>query len=413
VVNGSVTATRRVEVPANGRATVAFESLDVPYGVSRCEVRIDSADNFPADDVSLFAVKRADPERVLFLHQASDTRSPLYFGTALAASAQASFVLQPITPEQAADVDPSKYAFTVISDVASIPSILENSLVRNVQSGGGVLIAAGTSGSRRERIPVFGANALDGRFYSRTGSFSTVSQTDASYPSLKDAAAWPELKFFYASAVDPSHARVVARLADSTPLLLEKQIGEGHVLVFASGFDNLTNDLPLHPVFVPFVEQTARYLSGTDRLSGARVVNSYVQLRNAAGSSNQAAGAGTGIDIVGPDGHHPLSLVEAASAQSFQLAHAGFYQIHFGNGRDALIAANPDRRESELKAILDDVLKLWAGSGASASTELGATAQVTEHISSLWWWFMLFLLIIALSESILASRYLGTQREEA
>ena len=408
VVNGTVVATRKVDVPANGRATVAFESLEVPYGESRCEIRVDSADHFPADDTSLFAVKRADPERVLFVHQPSDTRSPLYFGAALAASAQSSFVLQSITPEQATDIDPSKYAFVVLSDVVSIPSILENSLLRNVQSGGSVLIATGASGSHHERVPVYGANVLDGHFYSRTGSFSTVSQTDASHPSLKDSAAWPELKFFYAAAVDPSHARVVARLADSTPLLLDKQIGEGHVLVFTSGFDNLTNDMPLHPVFVPFVEQTARYLSGTDRFSGARVVDSFVQLRNAS-----ALKAAPGIDIVGPDGRHPLSLAEIANAQSFQLTHAGFYQVHFGQGRDALIAANPDRREADLQPIPDDVLKLWTGSGSTSSTPAASdgAAGPTEHISSLWWWFMLLLLVIALLESILASRYLGTQRE--
>ena len=415
IVNGAVVATRKVDVPANGRATVAFDSLDVPYGTSRCEVRIDSADRFPADDASLFAVKRADPERVLFVHQASDTRSPLYFGAALAASAQTSFVLQPITPEQATDIDPSKYAFAVLSDLVSIPSILENSLLRNVENGGGVLIAAGASSSHHERIPVYGANVLEGHFYSRTGSFSTISQTDASHPSLHLSAAWPEVKFFYASAIDPLQARIAARLADSTPLLLDKQIGNGHVLVFASGFDNLTNDMPLHPVFVPFVEQTARYLSGVDRLSGARVVDSFVQLRDASAASSQVAKAGPGVDVVGPDGRHLLSLAEAATAQSFQLTRAGFYQIRFGNGREALIAANPDRREADLQPIPADVLKLWTGSSSTSPVSTGSNEAMlaTEHISSLWWWVMLFLLVVALSESILASRYLGTQREEA
>src|ERR1019366_6811096 len=74
--------------------TVVFEGLDVPYGESRCAVRIDGADRFPNDDASNFAVKRADPERVLFVHRGSDTRSPLYFGAALAAAGQASFVDQ-------------------------------------------------------------------------------------------------------------------------------------------------------------------------------------------------------------------------------------------------------------------------------------------------------------------------------
>ena len=411
VINSTVALMKKVEVPADGRATVAFESLDVPYGASRCEVRIDAADGFPADDASNFAVKRADPERVLFVHQAGDSRSALYFGSALAAAAQASFVLQPIVADQAADADPTKYAFVVLSDVVSIPSILENSLLQYVKNGGSVLIAAGTSEAHRQRIPVFGESASDARFYSRAGGFSNVGQVDGSHPAMKESAGWKDAKFYYATVVDAGRSRVAARLADGTPLLMDKQIGQGHVLVFASGFDNVTNDLPLHPAFVPFVDQSARYLSGVERLSGARVVDSFVQLRSVTNEGNQ----GTSVEIVGPDGRRPLSLQEEATAQSFRLTRAGFYQIRFANGRDALIAVNPDRRESGLDLISQDVLKLWSGSGGDAAatqTAAAATAEEKKSTYSLWWWVMLLILIAAATESVVASRYLGTQREE-
>ena len=42
VINGKAIATQKVEIPANGRATVEFAPLDVGYGFNRCEVRIDS-----------------------------------------------------------------------------------------------------------------------------------------------------------------------------------------------------------------------------------------------------------------------------------------------------------------------------------------------------------------------------------
>ncbi len=413
VINGVVAATKKVEVPADGRVTVAFESLDVPYGASRCEVRIDAADGFSADDTSNFAVKRSDPERVLFVHQASDSRSPLYFGAALAAAAQAAFVLQPINVEQAADVDPTKYAFVVLSDVVSIPSILENSLLRDVQNGGNVLIAMGPSGTHRQRVPVFGESAADAHYYSRSGGFSTVGQVDAAHPAMKDAAGWTDAKFYYAVVIDPGHSRVAARLADGTPLLLDKQIGQGHVLLFASGFENVTNDLPLHPAFVPFVDHTARYLSGMEGLNGARMVDSFVQLRSA---TNEAAAASQGatVEVVGPDGTRPLSLQEEARVQSFQLTHAGFYQMKFSSGRDALIAVNPDRRESALELIPQDVLLLWSGGADTSAKGETSIAAATEKKSaySLWWWFMLLILMAALAESLVASRYLGTQREE-
>ena len=68
VVNGKTIATRKVKVPANGRATVEFAPLDVGYGFNRCEVRIEGGDALPADDASVFVMRRSDPQRVLFVH---------------------------------------------------------------------------------------------------------------------------------------------------------------------------------------------------------------------------------------------------------------------------------------------------------------------------------------------------------
>jgi Aerotolerance regulator N-terminal/von Willebrand factor type A domain len=427
VVNGNTIATRKVEIPADGRATVEFQPLDVPYGLNRCAVKIDSADGFPADDISVFAVKRADPERVLFVHQASDSRSPVYFGAALAAASQASFTLQSIDNEKSTDIDPSKYAFVVLSDAMALPSIFENALLQYVRGGGSVLIAAGTSAAHHARIPIFGGYSSDAHSYSRDG-YAVVGETDFTHPVMnettvasndpatnamtaKDAAGWSDLKFYYVAGVDAPQARVIARLTDRRPLLMEKQIGEGHVLLLASGLDDLTNDFPVRPAFVPFIDRTARYLSGSDRI-GSRLVDSFVPLRTAAA---QAGNPAAGVEIIGPDGHRALSLTEAASTQSFQLARAGFYQIRFANGKNALIGVNPDRRESDLAPIPDDLLQLWGKSLAESAPARSAAPDSSQEKNShsIWWYVMLLVLVAAVAESIVASRYLGTQREEA
>jgi hypothetical protein len=222
---------------------------------------------------------------------------------------------------------------------------------------------------------------------------------------------WSNVKFYYAATVDPSHSRVVARLADGTPLLLDKQLGEGHVLLLTSGLDNLTNDLPLHPAFVAFVARTADYLSGNDRLSGARLVGSFVQLRS---STTKSTDQPVNVEVVDPDGRRPLSLSEASTVQSYQLMRAGFYQIRFANGKEALMAVNPDRRESDLESIPDDILTLWSGNAAPAASPLPSTPAVekTTVPFSLWWYVMLFALAAAVAESIIAANYLGTHREE-
>jgi hypothetical protein len=220
------------------------------------------------------------------------------------------------------------------------------------------------------------------------------------------AEGWPGVKFFYALHVDPGDARVIVRLGDQTPLLLEKRIGEGRVVLFTSGLDNLTNDFPLHPAFVPFIEQSARYLAGSERQGGARPVDAYLELRN-------AREQGQGVEVTDPEGTRPLTLGEAASAQSFQLTAAGYYQLRLANGRQNEVGVNPDPKESNLDVIPDDVLALWKGGEAQEASAAGLPKSAGKTPQSLWWYVMLFALAFAVAESVLASRYLGTQREES
>lgn len=415
VINGKTASSKQVNVPAGGRATVEFDSLDVPYGFSRCAVKIDSADAMPADDQYMFSVERSDPLRVLFVREPTDSRSQLYFGSALGSSAQSAFVIESVPGAQLQGTDPTKYAFVVISDVASLPEGAQNVLTRYVRAGGNVLIAAGTTMARLQDVPVSGSKISGGKYYSRDGAgFATVSDTDTSFAAVGKADQWGGVKFYYAVSIDPTGSRVIARLTDQTPLILEKQIGEGRVVVFASGFDNLTNDLPLHPLFVPFIEQTAQYLSGLQEREGTRLVDSYLQLRSA---KEQAVS----VEVIDPQGKRPLSINQATTATSFQLTDAGFYELKLANGRQDVVGVNADRRESDLTLMPDDVLALWSGkpnggvetAGAAAADPSPDDAAREKKPYSFAWYVLVVLLAAALAESVLASRYLNTQREDS
>jgi hypothetical protein len=422
IVNGKTVATRRVDVPANGRTTVEFAPLDVNYGFNRCEVRIEGSDALPADDASVFAARRSDPQRVLFVHAAGDTRSATYFGAALKAAAGSSFVLQSVAQEQVTDFDPSRFAFVVLSDSVALPAIFAHALTQYVAKGGDVFIALGTNAARRARIPVWDGDVTGTHDYARPGADArggapaVIGQVDFAHPALldsqpgKDNGGWAEARVFYASVVDPGGARVASRLSDGTPLVLDKQVGLGHALLFTSGLENLTNDLPLHPVFVAFVDHVARYLSGMERLSGSRLVDSYVQLRSPGAASSEQGS----VEVIGPDGRRLLSLTEARDAQTLRLDRAGFYQVRLVDGRDMVIGVNPDRRESDLQPIADDVQRLWSGSAATGPSPTEAASSVEERYRpiSMWWYVMLLAFVTALAETAFASRYMGMLREE-
>jgi hypothetical protein len=119
-----------------------------------------------------------------------------------------------------------------------------------------------------------------------------------------------------------------------------------------------------------------------------------------------------------PKNKRPLTLGEAASAQSFQLTEAGYYQIRLANGRRDEVGVNPDPKESNLDVIPDDVLALWVGKGGQSSQQASAPGQTVSPTTpgrapqTLWWYVMLLVLASGVAESVVASRYLGTLREQ-
>ncbi|MCC6540464.1 MAG: BatA domain-containing protein [Bryobacterales bacterium] len=409
VVNNAVTATKQIDVPAAGRATVEFQGLDIPYGASKCELRLDAADALAADDRVLFSVQRSDPKRVLLVHESRDPRSPIYFRAALTAAAEAAFTLDTMTAEQSAGADLSRYAFVALADAVPPAAFVEKAQ-RYVAGGGSLLVAAGTNATKQSKIPVLDLPVSEGQYYSRSGErFSVVGEADPAHPSLRRAGKWEGVKFFYAVKVEPQDARVVARLSDRTPLLLERKIGEGRALVFTSTFDNVANDFPLHPAFVAFIDQSARYLGAMEDRNAAVNVSGFVELRSA---KEQAVS----VEVIDPDGKRPLSLRESTQAQTFQLNRAGFFEVRRANGRHEMLAVNPDRRESDLSLIPAETVQLWTASGNQTSNAAGGgPASFTEEPAkkplSFWWYFLLAAALATAAESVLASRYLGVQRE--
>jgi hypothetical protein len=395
---------KSVDVPENGRASVEFLSLDVPYGRNKGEVRIDGGDALPADDVFNFSVERADPRHALFIQEPGNSQALLYFRAALEASGQSAFALDPATADQVANVSPDKYAFVVISDVGSIPAAFESQLKQYVHNGGNVLIALGHMSAGRSKVPVADLPIAGINYAGPEGDrFQAAAWLDPSHPSILKNNHWEDVKFYRAIRVQPLTARVVARLGDQMPLMLDEQWGDGHILVFASTFDNVDNDLPLHASWVPFVEQTARYLGRLDAGPSSMQVGMFAELRD-------SKEKGSAVDVMDPKGDRVLSLDEATKAQNVQFTMSGFYDIRRPNGHSELVAVNSDRRESDLTPATPETLGLWQNTASGNATGGGTTAEKQKPLS-LWWYVMLAVLALALAESLLGNQHLSVDKE--
>ncbi|HUA86320.1 MAG TPA: BatA domain-containing protein [Bryobacteraceae bacterium] len=416
LLNGKTLQSKTVDVGANARAEVEFLGLDAPYGFSRGEVRIDSADTFPADDHYFFSVERTDPKKILFVDDGRHPKAELYYQAALDASPDAAFTMETQRPDQAANVKLSNYALVVLSDVGTLPGGFEDSLKNYVSNGGAMLIALGPASAAAPRVPVLD-EAIQASSYARPEGemFLSVSDLDTGDPIMRDLERFEGVKFYQAIRVSTGKSQVLARLNDGTPLVVERAIGEGKVMAFASTFDNVSNDLPLHAAWVPFVQRSADYLGGEGEAQPVNLTaDSYVELR----TSGDKAGAAE----VTADGKPLLSLEEAASAKNFQVRSEGFYELKTASGRRSLLAVNADRRESDLTVIPKETLDLWKATGSDQTAAGGSasTNQGDKKPSGLWPILLLILLGVAIAESVVADRHLKppaeaekTKRKEA
>lgn len=409
VANGRVLETKTVEALPNGRTSLEFIGFDAPYGWNKGEVRVNGGDALPGDDTFRFAVERADPRRVLFLHEGGRGRAALYFRSALEAAADNVFAVEAVPVDQALGFPPEKFAYVVLSDTGNLPASVEDSLKKYVNAGGAVWIAGGSSLASRQTVPITGARIVESRYAARASErFFSAAGLDATHPSIKNANRLEGIRFYQALRIVPSaRSRTVAKLNDDTPLLTETPVGQGRVIFFASTFDNIANDFPLHASFVPFVEQTSRYLGGGETRSAAATVDSFLELRAAGAKSGAKADgkAASTVEVLDPSGKRALDLKEATNAQAFRLTGEGFYELARENGRRELVAVNADRAEGVLEPMDAETVELWKNTGKAAPSADGTTNPL-ERIWNPWWYLALALLGLTLVQMFWESRHL-------
>ena len=409
-VNGRQVATKTVQVPEAGRATVEFADFEVPYGGSRGEVHIDSADPLPGDDVRLLSFERADPSPILFLHEPGKTRELLYYRTALESSGQTTFSIQAATPVEAGSLQFERFAFIVLCDVPRLPTALEQRLQSYLKTGGSALLILGPAVALEGQMPVGPEGAsrrvTDARYTARERErFQQVSQADASHAALRDSKSFSGVKFFrYLRWDAPPQTAVLARLADGSPLIAEETIGLGRLMVLASSIDNIWNDLPVHPLFVPFVTQSARSLSEIEETVTQATVDSVLELE-------KRRDPRSAVEVIDPQGKRALGLAAAVSSREFPLASTGFYEVR-RTGKVELVAVNPDPRESDLRPIAPDVLALWKSTGRNEPATAGAPGS-TQSAPPLDIWRVILVVVLAAAvvESLLGNLHLGQQGE--
>ncbi|MBN1237819.1 MAG: BatA and WFA domain-containing protein [Gammaproteobacteria bacterium] len=402
-LNGTVAEERSVTLAPGGRRDVEFDALELRPGPNRVTVTLEPGDALEVDDRRYLAMKRPEPRSVLIV-SGGGARSgdDVFVGAALEtlgalALDTTSIAVSALSGETLAD-----YSFVVVTDAGTLGEGEAARLGEYVESGGGLLLALGPRSSGLAAVPVTGQSVQTGAGMSmRGGEFEAVGEVDASHPALRGIDELRSGKFFRYVRLEPGpEDDVLAALDGGAPLLVERRVGAGRTLVYASTLDRQWNDLPVQPVFVPFIAGLANHLLGGAGFSAEAELGSTLAIR--------AMGM-EGGQIFDPEGEPALGL--GGGTGDVVLEQVGFYEV-VGGGRSEIVAVNPDPRESDLAAVDAATIERWQGLGFTDETATGAAAgaETAEIPVSLGPWLLFLLVAAVLMESLVGNWHLRVRR---
>ena len=228
----------------------------------------------------------------------------------------------------------------------------------------------------------------------------SISGVDASHPALRGLEGLRSGKFLrYVGIVPGPEDDVLLELDTGAPLLVERRIGDGRVLVYTSTLDREWNDLPVQPVFVPLLAGLANHMLGEAGFSSEAPLGSTLSVRVLGMEGGQ---------IFDPDGEPALGF--GGGTSDVVLGRVGFYEV-VGGGRTEVVAVNPDPRESDLTAVDDGTLERWQGLGFEADARVDVATEAGEAVAVPFGPWLLWVLVAALlMESLVGNWHLRVRR---
>jgi hypothetical protein len=215
------------------------------------------------------------------------------------------------------------------------------------------------------------------------------------------------VRFFRYVAVEsqPDDATLI-RFEDGAPLLIERRVGAGRLLVLTSPLDREWNDLAIHPLFVRFIGEAARYLTSAAAAPNA-LVGSILPL---------GVNASNGAQVFDPRGQRATALGDTSEKPRILADQVGFNEVR-GGGRSDWVAVNADPRESDLSRLSDDSVGQWTrmqkdapAAGPAPQVAADASSGAKPALKSIWPWLLLIAVTLAFIEPLVANSYLHVRR---
>jgi hypothetical protein len=394
---------RRTLPAGKADISVTFDDLDLGTRDRRLEGRLSAGDALLEDDRFFAVVKRVAP-RLLIVAAGNAGDDAAYLAAAVGSLTRPRLAVERRTAESVRNVPFRDYAMVLVSDVGVLSPEVAGNLERYVREGGAVLMTLGPRAAGLAVMPLSGDKKTGDAMvaFGRGKEPARVASVDASHPVLREGERWRNIRFLRRVPIEARAGdQVLMSFEDGTPLLLERRVGTGRLLELTSPLDRDWSDFAVHPLFVRFMAETARYLTGVDT----------APLQTTAGATLSAAALTRAGQIFDPSGARVLPLGGVKANTRIVPETQGFYELR-GAGRDAWLAVNVDPREASLTRMSAADVKQWQRlRGTQTRGTAPASGPAAASLRPVWLWLLILAAALLFAETVVANFHLRVRRE--
>lgn len=404
-INEQTVEKRAISLNSRDSKVIEFTGFNLNEGANRCTIEVVAGD-FAPDNLFYFTLRRETPSKALIVESASRGRSDsLHLQSALTTNDDLPFTF---ALKSTGSVDPSslsEYSLVVLNDAGPISGGLADALAKFVEAGGQMIISTGprtTADSFSSMQRVMPASLREA-VQTKAGESVAMTNVKFDHPIFEvfqesgRLAAAHVIGYFRSEPGTTSS--VLARFEDGSPALIESRTGKGRVMLFTSSLGPSWNDLPLTPLYLPFIHQMVRY-------AGAREENAWYGLGQTFTVRKEANGQLPAVDT--PAGARLSETRNTPDGDLLVTARElGFYRLRYSS-QPGFAAVNTDGAEGDFTKLNfgEFVAGVTGGAGAAEGTESNRnlSGEEIEGRQRVWWSLLLLALLLLLAESVLARR---------
>ena len=402
-LNGQMVDRRPVDLTDRSEQVVTFAVDFEAEGDYVGEIRI-AGDDFADDNAYYFTVDVLPKINVLLVNgEASDNwfdDEGHWFGLAVSSTDSSPFSLQTIDPAELSAAAMRQSDVVALLNVGELTSSQAAALGEYVVNGGSLLIAPGDKVDERafnQQLGEISPARLEQVGLLGRDDYLVIADYDRRHPILRPLGSDWSARFQGHWRLTPSEdAKVLMQFDNTEAALVENDVGEGKVLLFASSLDLEWNNLALQGLFLPFVHETLRHLVRSEAGQSAYEIGDSINLAQFVSDADVAVQDANGRSV-----SLEANNLQRATSPGLFTATSGVVSRRY--------AVNILPEESNFTRVATSTLydAVVNPDTSPLQSREALTAQLIEELENpqrLWWWILTLVMVLLLVEVLVANR---------